>query len=296
MAAARSAPDNRAVLAADERNERLRIQVLALPALLLVAFVILAPMVWLAWLSLLGPGGELTVENYAPFVTGLAYRQIFLTTFEISFVVVGLCVVLGYPLAYLMSQASERVAAFLLVAVVLPYMTSILVRTYAWLVLLQRNGIVNKVLMSLGITDEPLRLVHNWTGTVIGMVHIMLPFLVLPLYASMRSIDGNLLKAAASLGARPSAAFWKVYFPLSLPGLLAGIFLVFVTCLGFYVTPALLGGGRVIMIAQQIANAVRIYGHWGAASALGMVLLAIAVTILLVAQYFFRKSREGAQQ
>ena len=155
-----------------------------------------------------------------------------------------------------------------------------LVRTYAWLVLLQRKGIINDTLIGLGVISEPLQLAHNLTGSIIGMVHIMLPFLVLPLYASMRTIDGDLIRAAIGLGSTPREAFWRVFVPMSLPGLFAGIVLVFVLSLGFYVTPALLGGGRVQMLAQRIESTITIYSNWGAASALGVVLLALALVLI----------------
>ena len=139
---------------------------------------------------------------------------------------------------------------------------------------------INTWLLETGIIDEPLRLVHNFTGTVIGMVQILLPFLVLPLYAAMKSIDRDFLKAAANLGASPINAFWRVFFPLSLPGLFAGVVLVFVLCLGFYVTPALLGGGKIHMWAMRIETSINLYSNWGAASALGVVLLIVTLGIL----------------
>jgi putative spermidine/putrescine transport system permease protein/spermidine/putrescine transport system permease protein len=147
-------------------------------------------------------------------------------------------------------------------------------------VLLQRRGLINTWLADLGVIDGPLRLVHNFTGTTVGMVHIMLPFMVLPLYASMRAIDRDYLKAAANLGATPVQAFWQVFVPLSLPGLAAGIIIVFVLCLGFYVTPALLGGGRVMMWSMQIERNVSYHSDWGAASALGVVLLVLTLGVL----------------
>jgi putative spermidine/putrescine transport system permease protein/spermidine/putrescine transport system permease protein len=164
--------------------------------------------------------------------------------------------------------------------VLFPVWTSILVRCYAWLVLLQRRGVVNTWLQDMGLIDAPLRLMHNFTGTAIGMVHIMLPFMVLPLYATMRSINRDYMRAAANLGASPVKAFWQVFVPLSLPGLFAGIIIVFVLCLGFYVTPALLGGGRVMMWSMQIERNVTYHSDWGAASALGVVLLVMTFAIL----------------
>jgi putative spermidine/putrescine transport system permease protein/spermidine/putrescine transport system permease protein len=168
----------------------------------------------------------------------------------------------------------------LLLLILFPIWTSLLVRCYAWLVLLQRRGLINNWLTDLGLIDGPLRLVHNFLGTTIGMVHIMLPFMVLPLYASMRAINADYMRAAANLGASPVKAFWQIYVPLSLPGLAAGIVIVFVLCLGFYVTPALLGGGRVMMWSMQIERNVTYYGDWGAASALGVVLLVMTLGIL----------------
>jgi putative spermidine/putrescine transport system permease protein/spermidine/putrescine transport system permease protein len=173
----------------------------------------------------------------------------------------------------------------------MPFWTSILVRTYAWLVLLQRQGLINKWAMQLGLWDQPVTLVYNWTGTLLGMVHIMLPFLILPLYGSMRAIDRDYLKAAANLGAAPTRAFWLVFLPLSLPGLFAGALIVFILCLGFYVTPAILGGGKVIMVANRIANDIEIFFNWGAASALGVVLLVLTGIVLYLATRLVRLDR-----
>ena len=141
--------------------------------------------------------------------------------------------------------------------------------------------------MAIGLWDEPIKLVHNMTGTLIGMAHIMLPFLVLPLYSAMRKIDRDMMHAAANLGANPVSAFWRIYFPLSLSGMVAGSLIVFVLCLGFYVTPAVLGGGRVIMVSNQITAILENQFDWGAASALGVVLL-VATTLLYLAARFFK--------
>ena len=170
-----------------------------------------------------------------------------------------------------------------MIGVLIPFWTSLLVRTYAWLVLLQKKGLLNNIAIDMGLISEPIKFVHNTTGTLIGMVHIMLPFLILPLYANMRAIDKDCMKAASSLGAAPSRAFWTVFLPLSLPGLLAGLLIVFVLCLGFYVTPAILGGGKVIMAAMKISSNIELYFSWGAASALGVVLLVVTGIILFIA-------------
>ena len=278
-------------LAEDARRERWQMFGLCSPALLLVGLVVFIPVGWLFWLSFFDAQGALTFENYERMWGSRSYIRTFQTTFEISFIVTGACVLMGYPLAYMLSQLPQRAAGICMIFVILPFWTSLLVRTYAWLVLLQRQGLINTWMIDLGIIDEPLRLVHNFTGTVIGMVHILLPFLVLPLFAAMKSIDRDYLKAAANLGASPTRAFWQVFFPLSLPGLFAGVVLVFVLCLGFYVTPALLGGGKTIMWAMRIETSVNLYANWGAASALGVVLLIVTLGLLYILNKAFRLDR-----
>ncbi len=265
-------------LKAQERSENLALGSLAIPGLVLISAVVLVPIGWLFWLSVRGADG-FTFAHYLRLLHP-SYLLTLQTTFELSFLVTGICILLGYPLAYVIAQAKGRMAAILLMLVMFPIWTSLLVRCYAWLVLLQRRGLVNTWLTDLCLIDAPLRLMHNFTGTTIGMVHIMLPFMVLPLYGSMRAISSDYVRAASSLGASPLMAFWQIFVPLSLPGLAAGIIIVFVLCLGFYVTPALLGGGRVMMWSMQIERNVTYHSDWGAASALGVVLLVITLGIL----------------
>ena len=273
--------DNAPALAADARRERRRILGLSLPAAAIITVIVFLPTLWLFGLSFV-EGEALGLAHYQRMIDSTAYFKIFRQTFEISIVVTVLCVLLGYPLAYLMSQLPRRTASLCLVLVFIPFWTSLLVRTYAWLVLLQRKGLINSWLLDLGIIDTPIRLVHNFTGTVIGMLHIMLPFLILPTYNALKSIDRNYMLAAANLGASPVRAFWTVFFPLSLPGVIAGSLLVFILCLGFYVTPALLGGGKVTMVSMQIQQNAALYFDWGAASALGVVLLAVTLLLFVV--------------
>ncbi|MAT88588.1 MAG: ABC transporter permease [Aestuariivita sp.] len=264
-------------------KERFTFLGLTLPYLTFVVALIIIPVGWLFFLSFIGRDGSYSFENYERMVKSRAYIRIFLTTFKISILTTLICVLIGYPLAYFMSQLSRKWANICMVGVLIPFWTSLLVRTYAWLVLLQKKGLLNNIALELGLISEPIKFVHNTTGTLIGMVHIMLPFLILPLYANMRSIDKDCLKAASNLGATPARAFWTVFFPLSLPGLLAGLLIVFVLCLGFYVTPAILGGGRVIMAAMKISSNIELYFSWGAASALGVVLLVVTGIILFIA-------------
>ncbi|WP_066477923.1 ABC transporter permease [Bosea sp. WAO] len=269
---------NEEALRRQAHGERRSMLALTLPALLLVGFVVLIPIAWLFWLSFVDKSG-FTLIHYQRLLHP-TYLLTLRTTFELAFTVTVVCLLLGYPLAYLASQLPRRWASLVLLCVLFPFWTSLLVRTYAWLVLLQRRGLVNTWLQKLGIIEEPLRLVHNFTGTAIGMTHIMLPFMVLPLYATMKTISEDYMRAAANLGASPIRAFWQIYVPLSFPGLAAGLIVVFVLSLGFYVTPALLGGGRVMMWAMQIERSTTVYADWGAASAMGVVLLVITLGIL----------------
>ena len=273
-------PRNVKKLKAEDRRESLTFLGLSMPAVLGILIIVFLPIFWLSSLSFYDAKGALSTENYARIFESALYKRTFVVTSQISITVTVICVLLGYPLCYWLTKMKDRTASILMIFVLVPFWTSILVRTYAWLVLLQRKGIINSSLVSLGIIDEPIQLAHNLTGSIIGMVHIMLPFLILPLYATMRGIDTDLVRAALGLGSTPRKAFWHVFFPMSLPGLFAGIVLVFILSLGFFVTPALLGGGRVQMLAQRIESTITIYSNWGAASALGVVLLLLAFVMI----------------
>ncbi|MEM7259182.1 MAG: ABC transporter permease [Pseudomonadota bacterium] len=279
---------NSTALKRQQRREEWTVMSLALPAALVISFVVLVPVGWLFYLSFIGDDGQGTLEHYRKMVEYKSYYRVFITTFKVSILTTLICLALGYPLAYFLAQLPPRWAGFFMLAVLLPFWTSLLVRTYAWLVLLQRKGILNEFAMDMGLWDTPVKLVHNLTGTLIGMAHIMLPFLVLPLYNAMKKIDRDLMHAAANLGARPVTAFWQVYFPLTLPGLVAGSLIVFVLCLGFYVTPAVLGGGRVVMVSTQITSILENQFNWGAASSLGVVLLIATIAVLFIAGRVFK--------
>lgn len=212
-----------------------------------------------------------------------AFSDILVRTFSISAIVTLLCIVLGYPLAYWLSTLSERRANLMLILVLLPFWTSVLVRIAAWIVLLQTNGLVNRFLMGIGLTDTPVPLLFNRLGVIIAMVHILLPFMILPLYSVMKSVPGNFVRAAVSLGSSPLAAFFRVYVPQTYPGVAAGGLLVFITSIGYYVTPALLGGAGDQMLSYYVAQYTNVEVNWGMACALGSVLL--AATLLLYAVY-----------
>jgi len=275
------------LLARAERRETIGLALLTVPGFVVVALLLLVPVGWLFALSFVDKSGALSFENYLR-MTESVYVITFVTTFQISAIVTIGTILLGYPVAYLLSQLNARAAAICMIFVILPFWTSVLVRTYAWLVLLQRRGLVNSWLVGMGVISEPIPLVNNFLGTVIGMLHVLLPFMILPLYSSMKAIDPAYVKAAANCGASPLRAFWDVFFPLSRPGLFAGTVLVFILCLGFYLTPALLGGGRVSMWSMQIATNVSTYSNWGAASALGVLLLVVTIVILALLNRVFR--------
>ena len=211
------------------------------------------------------------------------YRDVFLRTFLVALSVTALCLVIGFPVAYLLATRPPRIANILMILVLLPFWTSLLVRTTAWVVLLQTNGVVNEILTGLGLTGEPLQLVYNRVGVLIAMTHVLLPYMILPLYSVMRSIPPAHLRAAYSLGARPVGAFLRVYLPQTLPGIGAGALLVFILALGYYITPALVGGPADQMISWFIAFYTTSTVNWGMASALGLLLL--VATLALYAVY-----------
>ncbi len=207
-------------------------------------------------------------------------------TLWIALIVSLACIVLGYPVAYMIATAPPRLAKILILLVLLPFWTSLLVRTAAWVIVLQKSGIVNDALMGLGLVDEPLALIFNRTGVYIAMVHILLPFIILPLYGVMKGIPGDHVRAAASLGATPRAAFLTVYFPQTLPGLAAGCLLVYVIALGFYITPMLIGGGSDQMLAYLIAEYATNTANWGLAGALAILLLVCIAVLYPLYQRF----------
>ncbi|WP_198598410.1 ABC transporter permease [Mangrovicella endophytica] len=209
------------------------------------------------------------------------YQSAFARTFLISGSVTLLCLVLGYPVAYLLATLPTRQSNRLMIFVIVPFWTSLLVRTTAWYVLLQPNGVVNSLLMASGLTDAPLSLMFNRIGVLIGMTHVLLPFMILANYAVMRGISPSYQRAAVSLGAHPAVAFLRVYVPQTLPGIGTGAFLVFVLALGYYITPALLGGGGDEMISQLIAFQMERQLNWGLAGALSVYLV-----LLTLAAYF----------
>jgi len=211
------------------------------------------------------------------------FGRILARTFEISAIVTLWCLLLGYPLAYWLSTLPARQANVLMILVLVPFWTSILVRVAAWIVLLQSEGLVNHALIGLRLVEQPLALLFNRTGVIVSMVHILLPFMILPLYSVMKGVPGTYLRAAVSLGSPPLAAYFRVYVPQTYPGIGAGALLVFILSIGYYVTPALLGGADDQMLSYYIAQYTNVNVNWGMACALGTLLL--AATLVLYALY-----------
>jgi putative spermidine/putrescine transport system permease protein len=264
---------------------------LAIPVLIFLVVGFLAPLLIMAVRSVTdlpaGSEGD-PLTNFRRFFGGEANLRVLGNTFFIAGLSTLGCLLIGYPYAYLMRLASPRWAGLLLIAVLVPFWSSLLVRTYAWQVILRDTGLINSTLRGWGLIDQPLDLYQTTTGVLLGMTQILLPFMVLPLFTTMARIDPELTKAAANLGASPTRAFLRVFFPLSVPGVLAGSLLVFVLALGFYITPALLGSPKNTMLSAFIATRVQQQLDWGLASAMAMVLVAITLVVLFLASRVIR--------
>ncbi len=259
--------------------------VLLLPAIVLLVAVFLAPLVWfyIQSLSSIGTFSEI-VEQFVVVLGSKAVLTALSSTNWISLLVTLLVLVLSYPLAYYLATHSDWRFSLILFCIVVPYFTSVIVRTYSWMVLLGRNGLVNNLLLTLGVINEPLTLLYSKTGILIGMVYVLLPYMVLTLYASLKAIDPGLMRAARGLGASGWFAFTRVYFPLSLHGVVSGSLIVFILALGFFITPALMGGPSDVMLAMLVERAVEVTFDW--ASAAIMSLLLLVATLGLYAIYY----------
>jgi len=252
-----------------------------LPAALFLAAAFIYPVGLLLATSFVDEAGNLTGVHYARLYESRVTGLVLMITFKIAGWTTLFCVVAAYPVAYLLSTVQQSTRNTLFIWVLMPFWTSFLVRTFAWMVLLGRNGPVNQLLGLLGVSDPPSFL-YNFSGVMIGMVHALMPLCVLTMLSVMESIDRNLTRAASTLGARPGEAFWRVYFPLSVPGVAAGALLVFITSLGFFITPALLGSERETVIAQLIIFQIQDMLNWGFAGAIAVVLLIVALVIFFV--------------
>jgi putative spermidine/putrescine transport system permease protein len=251
---------------------------LAAPALFLLAIFYLAPLSQVLWISVTEPRPGL--GNYALLIDNAGVKRVLWTTFRIGAITTLISVALAYLVAYAMLHATPRQRQAAFVFVLLPFWISVLVRAFAWVALLRSGGIINTLLRDFGLIDRPLALIYNEIGVVIGMVHYMTPMAVLTLFANMQGIDRRLVAAARGLGASRREAFWRVFLPLSLPGIVAAGILVFIFSLGFYITPAILGGGKTLMVAEYISVMITETLNWGTGTMMASSLM-IAVFVLL---------------
>lgn len=257
-----------------------------LPTLMLLLMLFVYPIGRMLLTSVVGTNG-LTAELYAQMFRDRVYVDIIFSTFRISFVVTILCLVLGYPVAYFATVSTRRVRNLILLATLLPFMLDFLVRNYSWMILLGRFGFINRLLLLTGLVREPLQLMHNSFAVYVGMVQIQLPLMVLTLFSVMRGIDRNLLRAAHASGANSVRSWLHVFWPLSLPGVIGGSLLTFVTSLAFFITPALLGGRGDVMITQWIVILVTTILDWRQAASLSVLLLAATLVILVLYNRWF---------
>jgi len=253
------------------------------PLLLMLLVMHLGPIVWF-FVQTFTDVEHGFVDTASAVVFSPVMLDVVWITVWIAALVTVLALCAAYPIAYSLCHAGRGLAVLILICVIVPYFTSIVVRTYSWMVILGRNGLINQVLMATGLASEPVSLMYNRAGVLIGMVYVLLPYLVLTLYATMKNIDANLLAAARGMGASGAYTFLRVFLPLSLPGVVSGCLIVYILAIGFFITPALMGGTGDMMLAMLIQREIEINLDWGLAAVFALVLLAI--TLVLYAVYY----------
>ena len=263
------------------RRTTFRNVLLGAPLVVLLLSLLVYPVAQLLLLSV-QKGGEFSMASYVQLFSSSVYLNVLLITLKIAFWTTLFAVIAGYPVAYLISSWPQQKKGALLFWVLLSFWSSFLVRAFAWIVLLGRNGVVNQLLVALGIVDAPITMLYTFGSTMVGMVHALMPLAILTMLSVMENIDRSLPRAALTLGARPGSAFWRVYFPLSMPGVAAASIMVFVTSIGFFIFPALLGGRRETMIAQIIIVQVEQTLNWGFAGAISVFLLIVVGAVFAV--------------
>ena len=261
---------------------------LLLPSLLLLLAIFIFPLAVMLSRSFTEPHAGF--GNYVALWQSRAFRNILINTFEIAAWTTAICLLVGYPFSYQLARLPKRWAQPLLGLCMIPFFTAILARLYAWTLILGDAGVLNSYLIDWGVIQQPVGLLFNRVGVIIGMVHVMLPYMVIVLYSQMVGIDRSLIDAATSLGASPFAGFRRVFLPLSMPGTYAGTLLVFIISLGFFVTPAVLGGGRDVTIATFVRQEIGVLA-WGTATAMSMVLLVVTVGLFFVLDRIFGTER-----
>ena len=262
----------------------------AIPAILLLAAFFVIPVVFLLTRSVTDP--QLGLQNYAALVGSTTYAKVFFNTFLVAGVVTLVTVLIAFPVAWALAIMPGRWASVVFAIILLSMWTNLLARTYAWMVLLQQTGLINRMLKAIGLIDQPLQLTNNLIGVTIGMVYIMLPFMILPLMGVIKKIDPAILQAAALCGATKWQALTRILVPLAAPGIASGALMVFVMSLGYYVTPSLLGGTANMMLAELIAQQVQSLVNWGMGGAAAFLLLLVTLGLYAVQLRFF-EPKEG---
>lgn len=264
-----------------------------MPALIFVAIFFVFPVIALLLRSVMEPAFGL--GNYVELLGSETYVKIFANTFIVSGLVTAISLLIGFPVAWTLAIMPSRLASVIFAILLLSMWTNLLARTYAWMVLLQRTGLINKVLVGMGLIDKPLALVNNLIGVTIGMTYIMLPFIILPLYGVIKKIDPAVLQAAALCGASRWQCLTRVLLPLAAPGMMAGALMVFVMSLGYYVTPSLLGGTANMMLAELIAQFVQSLVNWGMGGAAAFVLLVVTLSLYAAQLRLFGTQNTGGR-
>ena len=266
---------------------------LALPASLALLVFFILPMGYILVQTLLENG----TADFREFFTDPFYLDILWTTLRVSLVSTAVSLLLGYPTAYYMARTTSRLKKVMVIVILFPFLVSAVVRSYGWMVILGTNGLLNQLLMGLGLISEPLRILNTETAVIIGMIHLLIPYMILSLVGVLQSIDPNVEYAAYSLGASPMTTFRKVVFPLSTPGIISGCVLVFTMSMTSYVTPKLLGGSKFRMMATMVVQEINVNFDWGAASAISYILLAVIlavqVAVVLVTGKYMKRMGGG---
>lgn len=265
------------------RDERYKYLLPVLPLIIFFLIFFLIPFLYIFYRSFFDP--NFTLEHYLHFIREPLYIRVIINTMKLALTATVGCLLLGYPFAYLLATSSEKVSNKLLPIVLIPFWISLLVRTYSWIIILGRKGLMNTFLINIGAITEPFSLLYSMKGVIIGMTHILLPYMILSMFSVMKGIDPGLVKASRNLGATPFQAFVRIFFPLSLPGVAGGSLMVFVMGLGFFVTPAILGGPKDVVISVLIENQVSYILNWGLAFSVAVILSLISFFIV----YFYNK-------
>jgi ABC-type spermidine/putrescine transport system permease subunit I len=256
---------------------------LVTPLLGLLVFVFFLPIGWFLFQAISESSLSL-LDQVRSVLLSPNITYVLWNTNLIALIVTLTVLLMAYPIAYALAYSNKLFFTLIIISVIVPYFTSVVVRTYSWMVILGRNGILNQLLLNWGIIDQPLELMYNRMGVIIGMAYVLLPYLVLTLFSAMKGIDYNLIRAAQSMGASGTYTFLKVFLPLSMPGLISGCLIVFILAIGFFITPALMGGSEDVMIAMLIQREIELNLNWPVAAMLSLALL--AVTLVLYAIYY----------